>query len=135
MSTESKKRVLIVDDDKEVCDTLKDELTQFGLEVYTAYNGADAFDIFYEKGVDLIVSDYKMPNLDGVEFLEELVNRKLEVPVILMTGFSEEEENLKIRPGVRKVLIKPFTCRDLFESINSILQKEGEYISEQLKPG
>lgn len=135
MSTESKKRVLIVDDDKEVCETFKAELTQFGLEVHIAFNGAQAFDIFYEQGIDLIVSDYKMPNLDGIEFLEEIVDRKLEVPIILMTGHAEEEENLKIRPGVRKVLIKPFTSRDLFESINSILQKEGEYISEQVKTG
>lgn len=135
MSTDQKKRILIVDDEADVCEALKTELVDFGLEVFTASNGLEALDIFYENGVHLIVTDFKMPTLDGVEFLEEIVNRKLEVPIIIMTGHAEEEEGLVIRPGVRKVLVKPFTARALYESINSILQKEGEYISEQLKTG
>ena len=87
------KTVLIVDDEKLFLASLTEGLASYGgdFQVITAHNGKQAIDIMNSHSVDLVVTDLKMPMVEGFQFLVHLINEDFNLPIIVMTAFATPE--------------------------------------------
>jgi PAS domain S-box-containing protein len=115
-------RILVVDDDLGVCQSLRDLLSQEGCEVVVATGGREAIAKLEHEPVDLVLSDVVMPDLDGHELFLQLRERHPEVPVVLMTAFHFDKDHIIKRSklaGLEDVLYKkpidPPRLRDLIK--------------------
>lgn len=82
-------RILLVDDNTNGLKARKTVLEELGYKITTASTGDDALDLFDRQKFDLIVTDYKMPGMDGLELIRDLRKRSPEVPVILVSGYVD----------------------------------------------
>jgi PAS domain S-box-containing protein len=87
-------RILVVDDDLGVCQSLRDLLTQEGCDVLVATGGREAIARLESSGVDLVLSDVVMPDLDGYELFQEVQRRHPGLPVVLMTAFHFDKDHV-----------------------------------------
>ena len=81
-------RILIVDDEPEICQAVRRILKIAGIGADTAHNPIEALEMFTDQSYDVVVTDIRMPEMSGVEFLCELKNRFPFTQVIIMTGYS-----------------------------------------------
>lgn len=113
----AKKKILLVEDEPDILELIDEEFAYAGYETLTANCGNEAVEILKNQVVDVVLSDYKMPNGDG-KFLLDHVNDMSKKPLFFFVSghvdFGEEE--LK-KMGVKKLFAKPF---DLDELINTI---------------
>jgi PAS domain S-box-containing protein len=114
-------RVLLVDDQKEVLDSLEPMLTRLGYRVTAVTDSMDALGRFRSQpqNFDLVITDQVMPDLTGVELAEEILAIRLDLPVILTTGYSEEAT----ATGIRAVMRKPFNLKELAQTVRRVLDK------------
>jgi len=104
-----KHTILVVDDQKEICDIFQDALTQEGYEVLTATNGAEAVSLGEQNRPDLAILDIKMPEMDGIEVLQKLREVRGDVEVIMLTGYGTlMTAKEAMRLGAYDYLTKPF---------------------------
>ncbi|MEI7448623.1 MAG: response regulator [Desulfomonile sp.] len=87
------KHILVVDDEKHICQLYKSELEDEGYSVAIAASGKDALEEVERNPPDLIVLDIQMPGMDGIETLETLLGRDKGIPVILNTAYSHYKED------------------------------------------
>ena len=116
--------ILVVDDDKELTQLVRELLTSEGYEVRTAYNGADAYLALRDPRCKGILLDFHMPGISGAELLMLMAAEGVATPVILMTGdpgFDEQE--MKQFPNVRKLLRKPFYPEDLLVAVRALFER------------
>ncbi len=114
-------RVLITDDDDEVQNLNRETLELGGFHVSLASDGLEALSIIQESKIDLLLTDFKMPNMDGIELILELRSRGHLMPILLLTG-SYEDFNV---PGDVKVLRKPVPTAELLSVMNGLLKSTG----------
>lgn len=115
------KRVLIVDDEFGIVEALTDVLGEEGLAVSTARNGRDALKRVEEVKPELVIVDYMMPVMDGLEFLDELRKHKDgSIPVIMMTAVKRDQLPTTLR--VAAVLQKPFGVDELLVLVKKLLK-------------
>ena len=120
------KRVLVVDDEMHIVHVVAIKLRNNGYEVVTASNGAEAFEIACEEKPDIIVTDYQMPVMTGLELVEKLRGSETmrDIPVILLTARSFAiEDGKKEDLGISQCLSKPFSPKELLENIEDILHQ------------
>jgi len=87
-------RILVVDDDLGVCQSLRDLLTQEGCDVLVATGGGEGLAKLDTEAVDLVLSDVVMPDLDGYELFQEIRLRHPGLPVVLMTAFHFDKDHI-----------------------------------------
>lgn len=118
---------MVIDDDELILKTLKRLLTKEGYKITVALNGAKAFSEITQRNFDLIISDIKMPEMDGVEALKKirahliLNNRKL-IPEIIITGYAKEkiyQDALALKAAA--YIEKPFDMQPLLEAISNLI--------------
>ena len=80
--------ILVVDDEPKLCDLLASALSQNGIQVFIAGNGLHALKVLEQEDIDLVISDWRMPGMDGPALLAEIKVRYPHVPVIVMTAYS-----------------------------------------------
>ena len=101
-------RILIVDDDIEICNVLNRFLSKKGYEVYTALNGLSAINKVKEVRPHIVLLDIRMPGVDGIEVLKEIKKVDPAVGVIMVTGVTDEEEARKtLELGAYDYMTKP----------------------------
>jgi len=122
MQDKNKQTILIVDDEIDILDLLKDSLSEVCVEILTAINGKVAMEIVKSKKIDVIISDYKMPVLDGVEFLRELRSLGYETPFIFFTAFSSDINKVIAASLDYLTLSKPFAKEEIKKVINAALR-------------
>ena len=115
-------RILLVEDDQQLRDALQKSFTIFGCEVLTASNGEEALRILESRSVTAIVSDIQMPKMSGVQLLNNLRDRGITIPVIMMTGFPHYEEDEMSDLGAMVTLQKPFTRTQLKEIVDGYIK-------------
>jgi excisionase family DNA binding protein len=102
-------RILVVDDEQAVRDLLAKTLTMADYEVDTAGDGPSALDRLRAVEYDLLITDLKMPGMDGLSVIREARRQAAELPVIIITGYSTEASAIEaINLGVAGYLTKPF---------------------------
>jgi CheY-like chemotaxis protein len=82
-------RILLVDDNRNGLSARKSVLEELGHKISTASSGAEALELFGGNSFDLVVTDYKMPKMDGLELIVNLRKQRPELPVILISGFVD----------------------------------------------
>lgn len=120
---EEKKRLLLMDDEVEIRNSLKELLETFDFEVTTCENGEEALRLFEEEGpFDLVILDLTVPGaLDGIQTFLELKKRDPDIKAILATGYAYKKETLDAKAiGFKEVLIKPFSLENLLEVLKKI---------------
>jgi len=120
------KKVLVVDDEIHIVHVVAIKLRNNGYEVITAENGAEAFKIACEEKPDVIVTDFQMPLMTGLEMVEALRQNSemADVPVIMLTarGFAIDD-NQKQQLRISECLSKPFSPRELLRTIEDVLHQ------------
>lgn len=110
--------ILVVDDDRDIVDTLCDILELRGWNTLRAFDGEEAVRVATEAAVDWIVMDVRMPRLTGVEALQAIRTRIPSARVVLMTAFAAQDLDARAkRAGAIRVLYKPFEPSALFSVI------------------
>ena len=112
-------RILVVDDERELCVRIKRELEKEGYQVATAYDGVEALEYFKNTHVDVIISDIRMPRMDGLELLEKCKEITDNFIPIVITGFGDHEKAIaSLRLGAFDYLRKPISIEKLVTSIH-----------------
>ncbi len=115
--------ILIVDDDRNSRESLSRALTRDGYEILSAENGKIALEVARENEIDLVLTDLKMPGLDGLGFLEGLRVVRPDVPAILISAYASVDTAVKaVRRGVSDVLEKPIRLRDVRRAIKRVVE-------------
>ena len=124
MKKNANKRILIVDDEKDILEMLKYNLEKEGFDVNSALNGKSAVEIAGKIKPDLILLDIMMPEMDGLEVLTRLKGKTetATIPVILLTAKVQYEDVLGgYKLGADYYITKPFTSTQLVNGINLLL--------------
>jgi CheY-like chemotaxis protein len=123
------KKVLIVDDDQEMLLSLEEGLSKYDetFSITTAEDGLGAVDELKNSTISLVVTDLKMPKMDGFSLLSHIMEHYPEIPVIIITGYSTSEmERLAREGGAIGYIAKPFMIDDLAKRIITTLRKEAD---------
>jgi two-component system, NtrC family, response regulator len=115
--------ILIVDDEKNYPLVLSAVLQDEGFETMTANSGEEALDIIEHSDVDLVLTDMKMPKMDGIELLEKIKLEDAELPVIMMTAHGTVEKAVEaMQKGAYNYILKPFDNDQLVVYVNKALK-------------
>jgi DNA-binding response OmpR family regulator len=131
-----KQTLLLLEDDLQLSDTVKQFLELKGYEVLCAYDGLQAQEIVYEKHVDLMLLDVKVPHLSGFDFLKELRGEGKEIPAIFITSLNsveDVEEGFAI--GCDDYIRKPFALKELLVRVEAILKRSYGTHEEKMEIG
>jgi two-component system NtrC family response regulator len=114
--------ILIVDDEKNYPLILGAVLEEEGFETFAANSGADAFEILKNTDVDLVLTDMKMPSMDGMELLEKIKAKDEELPVIMMTAHGTVDKAVEaMQKGAYNYILKPFDNDRLILYVNKAI--------------
>ena len=110
-----KESILLVDDELEILKSLGEILTRFGYQVIAKQSAQEALASVKDgANIDLVITDYRMPDMDGLEFLNALRQMDPSVPVIMLTAYGAVESYLKsLSLGVFEYVNKPIKAKDL----------------------
>ena len=115
-------KILLVDDEVEICDALALMLKTHGHETASASNGEKAIDILKNQNFNLVMSDVNMPTMNGIDLLKYLTAHFPALPMILMTGYASYKTEDLLALGAKQVLNKPFNSRSLLAAIELCTQ-------------
>jgi two-component system, OmpR family, response regulator MprA len=117
-------RLLVVDDDPDVLDSLGRALRLAGYRVTVAGNGGDALDVVARSPVDLIVLDILMPIVDGFDMCRRLRERGDGTPILMLTARDDIDDRVTgLEVGADDYLVKPFALRELLARIRALLRR------------
>lgn len=120
-------QILIIEDEKDIRETLRDILTLAGYEVLTANNGKEGYDVIFSHGPDLVLCDVNMPELDGFELLGAVNQRlgdEIVLPFIFLTAKVDREDmRLGMSLGAEDYILKPYDNNDVLKTIRLRLDK------------
>ena len=115
--------ILVVDDDKEIVESIEIFLRNEGFNIYKAYNGLEALDVLVNKEVHLILMDIMMPKLDGIKATIKIREEK-NIPIILVSAKSEDTDKIMgLNIGADDYITKPFNLLELIARVKSNLRR------------
>ena len=118
-------RLLIVEDEKKLCDTIAKTLYQAGYEVDTCYDGDEALDYILAENYDLIVLDLNLPGTDGMDILKELRKENEETKVLILSARSQIVDKVEgLDAGANDYMEKPFHLQELEARIRSLTRRK-----------
>ncbi len=118
----AKNKILIVDDEQHVRQLIGKVLEKEGYEILTACNGEEGLEVFQKNNIDLIISDIKMPKMNGIEFLHKVKEQEPGVGFILITAFATMETAIDaIKNGAQDYVTKPFDIKEILDAVKKIL--------------
>jgi len=114
-------KVLVVDDEEDVVEVIQDRLEAYGFTVVTAGTGLEALKKLSVERFDGVFLDVKMPEMGGIEALEEIRRRDRKIPVIIITSSSTREAAIEaIAKGANEYVLKPFEWEELKAKIEKV---------------
>lgn len=131
--------ILLIDDEISQLSSLKSFLTRRDYTVYTAENGNDALEIIGKNVIDLTLTDFRMPGMNGLEVLREIKKINPEIEVVVITAYGNIDQAVDImKSGAYDYLTKPIDLDELENLLfrikeKKLLLKENRYLKEQLK--
>ncbi len=119
-------RILVVEDQQQTRVWIADVLKQMGVrEVHTANDGTEALDILYRdiNGIDIIICDWAMPRMNGMDLLATVRSRRPDLPFIMETGHGTKDHVLAARAqGVDAFIVKPYSAAQLEVRIRTLIK-------------
>ena len=126
-------KVLIVDDDRNICELLRLYLEKEGWDTVLAHDGVQALKLFSEENPDLILLDIMMPELDGWQVCRE-IRKKSTCPIIMLTAKGEVFDRvLGLELGADDYVIKPFETKEVVARIKAVLRRTGTQDAKPVK--
>ncbi len=135
----SKARILVVDDEEIVLKSCRKILEGGGHEVFTALSGQEAFNLLKREPIDIVITDIKMPGIDGMQVLERVKTEYPDVLVIIITGYSTVQSAVQaMKLGAFDYVPKPFTPDEVLVVVEKALEKkslihENIYLRKELE--
>lgn len=118
------RRILLVEDEQKIADTLKLGLTEDGYVVDVAYDGTIAWKLFQTQPFDLVVLDINLPGINGYELCKKIRNKNTQVPIIMLTALSALSDKIEgYDAGADDYIIKPFEFKELLMKIRVLLKR------------
>ena len=118
-------RLLIVEDEKQICDMVAKSLYGVGYEVDTCYDGEEALECILTEDYDLIVLDLNLPGMDGMEILRELRRENEETKVIILSARGQIADKVEgLDAGANDYMEKPFHIKELEARIRSLTRRK-----------
>jgi len=122
---EDSHRVLVVDDERVIREILSDFLSMEGYVVRAVEDGQQALEELEQRSYNLVITDLKMPRLGGLELLEEINRRSLNVLTVIMTGFGTVETAIEaMKKGAYDYILKPFKVEEVIHIVQRGLEKQ-----------
>jgi len=118
--------ILLVDDDLEFRKAMKKMFEKSGYDVTVAADGREALEMLSQETFDLIISDLRMPNLNGLELMEEIKRKKVDTPVIFITAYGEVGSYMDLMNlGAFEYINKPVKGQELLSVARKALETHG----------
>jgi DNA-binding response OmpR family regulator len=130
---EPMERVLVVDDDETLRFSIAEILAEAGYETAQAKDGLDALNVLrQDASCDVILTDVKMPEMDGLQFLREVKMHHPDIAVIMLTGHGSIDSAVQaMREGAVNYLLKPISKRQLLEGVREAIQLRAEKVQKR----
>jgi two-component system response regulator AtoC len=134
-----KTKILIVDDDVDALELMEELFESKGYDPLTASNGIEALNLVRDEDPDMVITDIRMPDMDGMQLLEELSKRHPQIPVIMVTAHGTIEAAVEaIKMGAKDYILKPLRLDEILAKVETIsqlrsLEKENEYLRSRLQ--
>lgn len=110
--------ILVVDDDQFILDCVSQQLAHAGYIAHNALSGTEAVECLKALGVDMVITDYQMENMNGIQLRDHIrSNGNDQIPIILMTADRDQ----KLRAGFDGFLQKPFSMKELLSEVDKVL--------------
>ena len=124
-------KILIIEDEKMLADSLRLLLENKGFDVETVYNGVDGAE-YAQLGIyDLLILDVMMPGMNGFEVARSVRSRRCSTPILMLTARADLEDRIAgLNAGADYYLTKPFDSRELLACINALLRRQGSEVDE-----
>jgi len=124
-------KILVIEDESLLADSIKSFLTTKGFEVDVAYDGEEGKE-YAELGIyDLVILDIMLPKIDGYKIARRIRAKHLGTPILMLTAKSELEDRIAgLNSGADYYLTKPFDTRELLACINALLRRQGAHVDE-----
>ncbi len=119
------KKILVADDEMSIRLLYSEELKEEGYEVYMASNGREALEIVEKIPLDLVILDIKMPEMDGIEALRQIKEKRPDLPVILSTAYGEYRQDFATWAS-DEYLVKSSDLEDLKAVVRRHLKEQSE---------
>ena len=127
---DTKHSILLVDDDREFAKAMKRMFEKSGYGITIAFDGGEALELLSHETFDLIISDLRMPNVDGAELMTELSRQKIDIPIVFLTAFGEVESYMDVMNlGAFEYLHKPVRKKEILGVVERALEhrkKQGQ---------
>lgn len=124
------KRILLCDDELHILRAAEFKFKRAGYDVICASDGQEGWERVQECQPDIVVTDCQMPRLSGLGLAERIKNclDTADLPVIMLSakGFELSQEDLRVNYGIRCLMAKPFSPRELFAKVEAVLAEQGE---------
>jgi len=125
-------KILIIEDEKLLADSLKTLLTSKGFQVEAVYDGETGADYALLGIYDLLILDVMIPGLDGLSLARKVRANRCTTPILMLTAKSGLEDRIAgLNAGADYYLTKPFDTRELLACINALLRRQGNQINER----
>lgn len=129
-------RILVVDDDKELCRTVCTYLNDCGFDAKSVLNANDAYDEMYNSLYDLVISDIMMPEVDGFEFAENVRKVNRHIPILFMSARDDLPAKQKgFRIGIDDYMVKPVELAELEMRVRALLRRANIETERKLTVG
>ena len=118
------RRILFVEDEKKIADTVKFGLSEMGLCVEAAYDGILGYHLFCAQDFDLIILDINLPGMNGYDLCKAIRSKNQHIPILMLTSMAALEDKIEgYDAGTDDYMLKPFEFRELVFKIRSLLKR------------
>lgn len=125
--------ILLIEDDKKLCELLRFQLEKESHHITTCHDGRDGLDLFLQDGHDLVLLDRMLPTMNGLLVLKKARAAGLNTPVILITALGELYDRIEgLDYGADDYIVKPFAFEELSARIRSLGRRSGKYEDDSL---
>jgi len=128
-------KILIVDDEPDIVELVKINLEKNGFDVISSYTGREIFNLFKKFGIDLVILDLMLPDIDGLEICKILKseNETKNIPIIMLTAKDTEiDKVLGLELGADDYITKPFSPRELVARVRAVLRRTRKSSDESI---
>lgn len=128
-------RILIADDDKEICDLLEIYVKNEGFEVEKAYDGQEAVEKIYDLDIDCLILDVMMPKKSGLEVVKE-VRQESQLPILMLSAKTADVDKIRgLANGADDYVVKPFNPLEVVARVKSLLRRSSYVSPDEAESG